>query len=208
MIMSSNKKVKFFAWIDIETTGLYGRTEQFRHGEREHDILEIALIITDGDLNVHHKSSYVIQQDIDDIIPKMNEYVFNMHTHSDLLRKIAHGGNKTLETVEKLLIETIEHYCGDEQPVLAGSSIHFDRFFISAQMPDLNDILHYRNFDSSMLKMLHDMMSDEKLPTSREGEPSHVALDDIEHSIEVAKTFIEMHKPKGGLLCFLNNLWK
>lgn len=206
--MTSSKKVKYFAWIDIETTGLYGRTEKFRHGERDHDILEIALIITDGNLNVCHKSTYVIQQDIDEIIPKMNEYVFDMHTRSDLLRKIAHDGNDTLEKVEKILIESIKHYCGDEKPVMAGSSVHFDRFFISAQMPDLNDALHYRNFDSSMLKMMHHMMSDDDFTTSREGEPTHVALDDIEHSIEVAKTFVEKHKPKGGLLCFLSNLWK
>ena len=201
---------RYFAWVDLETTGLYGRSENSMHGEQEHDILEIALIITDEHLDTKHISSFVVQHyDMDMVKSKMNEYVLNMHTNSGLLDKAEKGfiGNwAPLNKIENSMIASIKHYCGDEKPIMAGSSIHFDRFFIAAQMPNLNDHFHYRNFDVSSVKMFYEMFTDEKLKSSN-GEPAHEALKDIQKSIDMTKEMFTYFKQKGNPLCFLRNLW-
>lgn len=197
---------KHIAWIDIETTGLYGKGDMFTYGERDHLILEIALIITDAELNTRHVSTYVVEHDLSKIHSVMNEHVKDMHKTSGLLVDLANRTlTKSLYRVETELVTSINHYC-PEKPILGGSSIHFDRFFISSQMPRLNSSLHYRNFDASTLKMFHDMVSDKPLQHGRE-EPKHRALDDIEFSIQLTQMIKDKLKDKGAL-CYLKNLLK
>ena len=61
-------------WLDSETTGLY---EDFgMQGMHKHKILEIAIIITDSNLNLIDKGlEIVIKQDLNEINSLMNDYV-------------------------------------------------------------------------------------------------------------------------------------
>ena len=73
-------------------------------------------------------------------------------------------------------------------------------------MPRLNDVLHYRNFDTSTLKMFHDMVFDTPLSLNRD-EPKHRALDDIQFSLDLTRELKHKFQQR-GLLCYLKNLWK
>ena len=205
--MQFDKKI---AWIDIETTGLTGKTEKFTYGQRDHLILEIAMIITDPELNVHHISSYVVEHELSQVYNYLNADTLKMHTNSGLLDDMKRK-DKTMNLyrIENCMIETVKHYCGtnpNDSPIMAGSSIHFDRSFIQAQMPRLNSVLHYRNFDASTLKMFHDMLFDAPLEHSRD-EPKHRALDDINFSLDLTRMIKDKMKNR-GMLCYLKNLLK
>lgn len=198
------------AWIDIETTGLTGNSDLFTYGQRDHLILEIALIITDPNLKVLYETVYTVEHELSQVYEYLNEYTTNMHTTSGLLEALKDKNETmTLYRIENCLLSTIKHYCGSNPknaPIMAGSSIHFDRSFIQAQMSRLNSVLHYRNFDVSTLIMFHDMLFDEPI-NSTSYEPTHRALDDIKYSLEMTKQIKDKFQQK-GLLCYLKNLWK
>lgn len=199
--------MNYIAWVDIETTGLYGRSEYTNYGVLDHDILEIALIITDFEGKVLKSKSYVVSHDYNEIVSKMNDYVFKMHDSSGLLNAIKLDSNsKSLSTIETELIEIMEEICGDETPYMAGSSIHFDRFFISMQMPRLNEKFHYRNFDVSTLEMFYQIIAGEKL--GGKSEPSHIAIEDVTASIKRFKAISEALKVKKSFKDTLLEIFK
>lgn len=181
------------AWIDLETTGLYGKSEEYDYGERDHSILEVAMIITDHNLNVLDYATFVVKHDMDEIKSKMCDFVIDMHTKSGLMDDLKGANTKSLYSIETELINMLDKH-GIKSPVLGGSSIHFDRFFISCQMPRLNKTLHHRNFDVSTFKMAHDMLYDTCLVEGGGG-VSHRALDDIFHSYN--RTFSILRKIVG-----------
>lgn len=175
--------MNYFAWLDIETTGLYGRSEYTNYGILDHNILEIALVITNLKGDVLKSASYVVRNDYNEVVDKMNDYVFNMHDRSGLLNTIKLDNSYSLYEIESRLVEMMEEVCGDEdeKPYMAGSSVHFDRFFVSMQMPRLNEKFHYRNFDVSTLELFYKTIAGEKL--GGKSEPSHIAIEDVTSSI-------------------------
>lgn len=203
---------KNLAWIDIETTGLTGKSDLFTYGQRDHLILELALVITDPELNVLYETSYVVDHEISQVYSYIsnNANELKIHTNSGLLEALK-DKNETMSLyrIENCMMDTIKHYCGtnpNDAPIMAGSSIYFNRAFIQAQMPRLNDVLHYRNFDTSTLKMFHDMVFDTPLSLNRD-EPKHRALDDIQFSLDLTREIKHKFQQR-GLLCYLKNLWK
>lgn len=176
--------VPYMLWLDLETTGLYGKSDMFTYGERDHDILEIAIMITDSNLEIKHRSSYIVTHCMEKVKSKCNDYVIDMHTKSGLFEDIEKSNTQFLYDIENEIVEIIKSYCGENKPVLAGSSIHFDRFFISSQMRRLNNSLFYRNFDISSIVPFYEIVTGKKFNKKASSGIVHRAEDDIMYSYE------------------------
>jgi oligoribonuclease len=167
------------AWIDIETTGLE---------PKDHLILELALIITDTRLEVLDERSWIIKPtQADDPLSKMNEWVVKTHSESGLLQLIEAG--VPVAEVEAEVAEIVQKHTGKYKPTLAGSSPHFDRGFLKVHMPKLDEALHYRHFDTSVLESAFRMWRSD-LAQPRDGRSvAHRALDDIRWSVDCARYY-------------------
>ena len=160
-------------WVDCEMTGL---------DLEKDEIVEIAIIVTDSDLNMLDEGLQLVIKPSPEALANMGEFVTKMHEKSGLLPELESG--ITLEDADRQVTEYIKTFI--EQPrtaPLCGNSIGTDRMFINRQMPALDSFLHYRNIDVSSLKEL----SRRWFPAVYQHQPkkqgSPRALSDIHESI-------------------------
>ncbi len=132
-------------WIDLEMTGL---------DPKRHVIVEVAAIITDGNLNVIGEGIDLVVHATEAELAEMDDFVTNMHANSGLDKEIRES-TTTLREAEDAVLALIAEHCDPEHPApLAGNSIATDRTFIRAYMPRLDEALHYRMIDVSTIKEL------------------------------------------------------
>jgi oligoribonuclease len=160
-------------WLDMEMTGL----------DPQHDkIIEIAMIITDKDLNILAQSPiYAIHQS-DDVLNNMNQWCITTHARTGLTERVRQS-QYTEEQVENELLAFMQTWLPEKTSPMCGNTIHQDRRFMARYMPRLEAYFHYRNLDVSTLKELARRWH----PTVYKGivkKGSHQALDDILESIE------------------------
>lgn len=161
-------------WIDLEMTGL---------DPKRHVIVEVAAIITDGNLNVIGEGIDLVVHATEAELAEMDDFVTNMHANSGLDKEIRES-TTTLWEAEDAVLALIAEHCAPEHPApLAGNSIATDRTFIRAYMPRLDEALHYRMIDVSTIKEL----SRRWFPRAYYNQPdkgmAHRALQDIIESI-------------------------
>ncbi|WP_306592492.1 oligoribonuclease [Corynebacterium striatum] len=161
-------------WIDLEMTGL---------DPKRHVIVEVAAIITDGNLNVIGEGIDLVVHATEAELAEMDAFVTNMHANSGLDKEIRES-TATLQEAEDAVLALIAEHCDPEHPApLAGNSIATDRTFIRAYMPRLDEALHYRMIDVSTIKEL----SRRWFPRAYYNQPdkgmAHRALQDIIESI-------------------------
>ncbi|OFQ45387.1 oligoribonuclease [Corynebacterium sp. HMSC076D02] len=161
-------------WIDLEMTGL---------DPKRHVIVEVAAIITDGNLNVIGEGIDLVVHATEAELAEMDDFVTNMHANSGLDKEIRESAT-TLREAEDAVLALIAEHCDPEHPApLAGNSIATDRTFIRAYMPRLDEALHYRMIDVSTIKEL----SRRWFPRAYYNQPdkgmAHRALQDIIESI-------------------------
>ncbi len=161
-------------WVDLEMTGL--------DPERS-VILEFAAIVTDLKLEPMAQYHAVVRQPQSEL-DKMNDWNRQTHSQSGLLDRVPDG--KPLAEVERETIAFVRRWFGDEQPVMAGNSIHQDRKFIDRQMKSLAKILHYRMLDVSSFKQVFREM----YGVHYQKNGTHRAFDDITASIEELKHYL------------------
>lgn len=166
-------------WIDLEMTGLDVNVES---------IIEIATIITDGDLNIIATGPNLAIKVSDELLDNMDEWNTTHHNASGLVERIKSEG-VSLEEASKQTCEFLEKYIEAGAPPLCGNSIHNDRVFLAKEMPDVLDLLHYRIIDVSTIKELTKRWNPE-IPKFEKKE-SHRALDDIIESIEELRYYRE-----------------
>jgi len=167
-------------WIDLETTGI---------DDRSCDILEIATIITDKDLeNAIEGPDLVIRQS-NAVLRGMDPWCVDQHGASGLTEASRHS-EITLATAEAETLDFVRMHCLRGKAPLCGSSIGFDRRFLMHHMPKLNDYLHYRNIDVSSLKELVRRWKPDVLEQVQK-RSTHRALDDIRESIDELKLYRE-----------------
>lgn len=198
----SNLENETIVWIDLETTGLYGANAFTEMGERSHLILEFAMVITDTEMNTLDHYSSVIHHDIDLVTSKMNDYVTNMHTNNGLIHDIGDPGKTaSLYAVETRACDIIKEHCtrSTKKPLLAGNSVHFDRFFMSAQMPRMHNMVNYRGLDVSAIAEFYRILSG-TWPTYEKGETTHRAMDDILSSINQLKFLLSNIRTRDNTL--------
>jgi oligoribonuclease len=159
-------------WIDLEMTGL----------DTQHDeIIEIATIVTDGDLNILAEGPVIAIHQSEARLQAMDDWNQRQHTQSGLLERVRastadeiQAQSQTLAFLKDLVPSGVSPMCGN--------SICQDRRFLARRMPELEAYFHYRNLDVSTLKELAKRWA----PSLSEGfvkQGKHLALDDIRDSI-------------------------
>lgn len=163
-------KSKHLVWVDLEMTGL--------DASRDH-ILEIAVLVTDANLQVVAEGPDIIIHQPSPILERMVPAVRHMHQSSGLLDLVC-SSLISLEQAQKQVLDFLTPYGAPNTMPLCGNSIWQDKLFLIKYMPDLNNFLHYRIIDVSTIK---------ELVTRWYGVPEfkkakkHRALSDIHESI-------------------------
>lgn len=164
---------EYMVWIDCEMTGLELEVDE---------LVEVAVVITDSELNPVHEGFDVVINPSSAALEHMGEFVTNMHTSSGLINEIPDG--IPLISAEQLVLDYInEHVPENSKPPMAGNSIGTDRAFIAKYMPKIDERLHYRNIDVSSFKELARRWFPRVYFNSPTKDGGHRALADIKESI-------------------------
>lgn len=160
-------------WIDCEMTGLNLTSDA---------LVEIACIVTDGELNALDEGIDVLIKPPAEALDVMPDVVREMHTSSGLLAELA--GGLTLAEAQDLVLSYVRQHVPDSRKVpLCGNSIATDRAFLARDMPELDSFLHYRMIDVSSIKELARRWYPRAYFASPEKHGGHRALADIKESI-------------------------
>ncbi len=163
----------YLVWIDLEMTGLDVNKER---------IIEIATLVTDGDLNIVAEGPELVIHQSEELLAAMDEWNTSHHGDSGLTARVRASSVSEQDAEEQTLAFVAEH-CVKRKCPLAGNSIHHDRVFLNRYMPQLEDYVHYRNVDVSTVKELARRWYPEVLADAPKKAEKHRALDDIRESI-------------------------
>ena len=177
-IKIKNQGKKGLIWIDLEMTGLDTMND---------DIIEIATIVTDEDLNVLAEGPVLAIKVSDQKLNAMDDWNTKQHGQSGLIDRVRRS-TVTLEQAEKETIEFLNKWVDEGKSPMCGNSICQDRRFLARQMPQLERFFHYRNLDVSSIKELcYRWRPDILKGVEKTG--SHLAMDDIRDSIRELKHY-------------------
>ena len=161
-------------WIDCEMTGLDLKRDA---------LIEVAVLVTDGQLNVLGDGVDVVIRPPGSTLDGMEQIVRDMHVTSGLLDEL--DGGTTLAAAEQQVLEYIrEHSPAARKAPLAGSSVFVDRGFLARDMPELESHMHYRCVDVSGIKELVRRWYPRVYYASPDKTGGHRALADIRESIK------------------------
>ena len=160
--------------MDLEMTGLdVGRNV----------IVEIATLVTDDELQVVAEGPDLVVGASPEHLAAMSDVVRDMHTRSGLLAEIE-ASTLTVEAACTATLEFLRAHVPEPRTVpLAGNSIGTDRRFLAAQMPEVDDYLHYRSVDVSTVKELCRRWYPEALEGAPGKQTTHRAMDDVKESV-------------------------
>ncbi len=162
----------YLVWMDLEMTGL---------DPKEDTILEIATVITDGELNIIAEGPNIVVHQPNEVLDGMNDWCKQHHGDSGLSDKVR-ASKVSLADAEVQTLDFIRQYVSEGKSPLCGNSIHQDRRFLVTYMPKLEAYLHYRNIDVSTIKELVRRWYPTLQEPNKQGE--HLALADVLESID------------------------
>jgi oligoribonuclease len=168
-------------WIDCEMTGLDLARDA---------LIEIACIVTTGDLVVLDEGIDVVIKPPAEAVDHMQDVVREMHTTSGLLVELA-SGVTLAEAQEQVLSYVRSHVTEPRKVPLCGNSIATDRSFIARDMPELDAFLHYRMVDVSSIKELARRWYPRVYYASPPKHGGHRALADVRESIQELRYYRE-----------------
>ena len=168
------------AWLDMEMTGLDPDRDR---------ILEVAIVITDAQLNVVAESPVLVVHQADSVLEAMDDWNKSTHARSGLIPKVKASMLAEPEVEQRYLDFLVQHVPARTTPI-CGNSICQDRRFLARHMPRLEAYFHYRNLDVSTLKELVKRWKPE-LAKGLTKHGKHEALADIYESIEELKYYRE-----------------
>ena len=167
-------------WLDMEMTGL--------DPERDR-IIELAMIVTDGNLETVAESPVWVVHQPDAVLDAMDEWNKNTHGKSGLIERVRASALDEA-AVEAAALSFMRDYVPQRISPMCGNSIGQDRRFMVRYMPTLEAWFHYRNIDVSTLKELCRRWKPE-VAKGFEKASAHTALADIRESIEELKYYRE-----------------
>jgi oligoribonuclease len=145
-------------------------------------ILEVAMVVTDAELNTIAEAPVYVLHQPDEVLDAMDSWNKSTHGKSGLIDKVR-ASNLTEADVESRIIEFLKPLVAERIAPLAGNTVHQDRRFMARYMPAFDAYLHYRIVDVSTLKELARRWNPEVLQgVTKEGK--HEALADVYESIE------------------------
>ena len=159
-------------WIDLEMTGLNPDSDV---------IIEIATIVTDGDLKVLAEGPALAIRQTQATMDAMDEWNTRQHGNSGLTARVLNSEIDAAEAERQTLAFLAQWVLAGASP-MCGNSICQDRRFLWRGMPQLEAFFHYRNLDVSTIKELAKRWRPE-IADGVKKNSSHLALDDIRDSI-------------------------
>lgn len=160
-------------WLDMEMTGLNPESDT---------ILELAMVVTDADLNVVAESASWAVRQSDATLDGMDDWNTKTHGASGLTARVR-TSDLDMRAVELAAIDFMKEWIGKGISPMCGNSICQDRRFMARYMPELEKWFHYRNLDVSTLKELcRRWRPDLSVQVNKTG--AHTALADIHESID------------------------
>ncbi len=167
-------------WIDMEMTGLKPDTDR---------ILEVALVVTDHDLNTVAEGPVWVVRQPDAALDAMDAWNKATHGRSGLIDKVR-AATCDEAAVESEALAFLSQHVPPKISPMCGNSICQDRRFLARWMPSLEDYFHYRNLDVSTLKELARRWKPDVLKgVPKEGK--HEALADVYESIAELRHYRE-----------------
>ena len=180
----SDKKTNLI-WIDLEMTGLDTLRDE---------IIEIATIVTDAQLNVLAEGPVLAIHQPDAVLEAMDEWNRRQHAQSGLTARVRESA-LTLRDAERMTLEFLGQHVEPKASPMCGNSICQDRRFLARLMPELEGFFHYRNLDVSTLKELASRWAPDVLAGFSKNS-AHLALDDVKDSIRELQHYREqLFKP-------------
>jgi len=167
-------------WIDLEMTGLNPEKER---------IIEMALIVTDSQLNTIAESPVLAIHQSDELLQAMDSWNTKQHNASGLVARVK-ASKITEAEAEATMLEFLKKYVPAGKSPMCGNSVYQDRRFLTKYMPELEKYFHYRLIDVSTLKELA-MRWAPRVYSGLQKESKHLALDDIRESIDELKYYRE-----------------
>lgn len=165
-------------WLDMEMTGLNPLTDK---------IIEIAVVITDANLNTVAEAPVLVIHQSDDVLNGMDAWNTNTHGKSGLTAKVK-ASTLTEQAASEQLLAFLKEYIGPNKSPMCGNSICQDRRFMAQHMPELEKYFHYRNLDVSTLKELAKRWHP-KVYDGFKKATKHTALADVYESIDELKHY-------------------
>ncbi|SES64118.1 oligoribonuclease [Nitrosomonas marina] len=167
-------------WIDMEMTGLDPDKDR---------IIEVAIVITDGQLNMLAESPVLVVSQSNAVLEGMDKWNRSTHAKSGLIGKVK-TSTMTETDVETQMLSFLRQHVPSGASPMCGNSICQDRRFMARWMPELEAYFHYRNLDVSTLKELVKRWKPE-IASGLKKESKHEALADIYDSINELKYYRE-----------------
>ena len=167
-------------WVDMEMTGLEPDTDR---------IIEVAVIVTDMELNILAEGPVFAIHQSDETLDKMDNWNKGTHGRSGLIDRVKASAVTEAEA-ELALIEFLKRYVPAGKSPMCGNSICQDRRFMARGMPKLESFFHYRNLDVSTLKELCRRWKPELIKGFKKHQ-KHTALADIVESVEELRYYRE-----------------
>ena len=161
-------------WMDLEMTGLDPDKER---------IIEIAVLVTDGELNVIAEGPDLVVHQSDELLAGMDEWNTRHHGESGLTDRVRASTVSEAEA-ETQIMAFLQEHCEIGQSPLCGNSVHQDRRFLCRYMPKVDEFLHYRLVDVSTVKELCRRWTPESYAKRPAKHGNHRAMDDVRESVE------------------------
>lgn len=174
-------------WIDLEMTGLNVEVDR---------ILEIACVITDGNLTKSIEGPDLVIHQSKECLDKMGEWCQSHHAESGLTKRVLQSTLSEKEA-EKQVVQFVKRNVGSHTPLLAGNSVYVDLLFLKKYMPDLASLVPHVLVDVSSVKALCIRWYPKDSRKAPQKKNKHRAMDDIKESIAELKYYRDnVFKPR------------
>ncbi|HKK13307.1 MAG TPA: oligoribonuclease [Gammaproteobacteria bacterium] len=167
-------------WIDLEMTGLDTNSDY---------IIEVATIVTDGNLNIIEEGPVLAVHQHDEVLDAMDDWNTTQHSRSGLIERVR-SSPLDEQDAERITLEFLERHVPPNASPMCGNSICQDRRFLARCMPDLERYFHYRHLDVSTIKELVKRWAPD-LGLEFQKNPAHLALEDVRDSIRELQFYRE-----------------